>query len=79
MPGSAKTAASGGNRSNGKFVRYRAAQQARGLKLVRLWVPDPWASGFRADARRQAALLRDTPEEAEALAFIEAVADSADG
>lgn len=47
----------------------------KGMKLLRLWVPDPKAPGFAAEARRQAALLRDAPEEREALDFIEAAAD----
>jgi hypothetical protein len=58
-----------------KFRRYRATQKQRGMKLVRLWVPDPKAPGFRAQARRQALLLRGAPEEREALAFIEAAVD----
>ena len=58
-----------------KFERYRARQHTRGLKLLRVWVPDPRAPGFRAEARRQASLLRGAPEEAEALALIEAEAD----
>ena len=58
-----------------KFERYRARQHTRGLKLLRVWVPDPRAPGFRAEARRQAALLRNAPEETEALALIEAEAD----
>jgi hypothetical protein len=58
-----------------KFRRYRATQKQRGMKLVRLWVPDPKAPGFRAQARRQASLLRGAPEEREALAFVEAVGD----
>jgi len=58
-----------------KFRRYRATQRQRGMKLVRLWVPDPKASGFRQQARRQARLLRGAPEEQEALDFIEAAAD----
>lgn len=58
-----------------KFQRYRAARQARGLKLLRLWAPDPTAPGFREDAHRQALLLRGAPEEAEALDFIEKTAD----
>jgi hypothetical protein len=45
------------------------------MKLVRLWVPDPKAPGFIEEAARQARLLRDAPEEKEALDFIEAVAD----
>lgn len=58
-----------------KFRRYRASQKHRGMKLVRLWVPDPKAPGFRRQARRQAHLLRGASEEQDALAFIEAVAD----
>ena len=58
-----------------KFQRYRAAQKRRGMKLVRLWVPDPKAPGFRREASRQAELLRDASEEREALDFIEAVTD----
>ncbi len=56
----------------GKFQRYRATRRDRGLKLMRVWVPDPQAPGFAAEARRQAAMLRGAPEEAAALDFIEA-------
>jgi len=45
------------------------------MKLLRIWVPDPHASGFREEAERQANLLRGAPEEREALDFIEAAAD----
>lgn len=62
-----------------KFQRYRAAQRERGMKLLRLWVPDPDAPGFRDEARRQAELLRGAAEEADALDFIEAAADHGDG
>ena len=48
------------------------------MKLLRVWVPDPHAEGFAAEARRQARVLRGAPEEAEALAFIEAAADLGD-
>jgi hypothetical protein len=41
------------------------------MKLLRFWVPDPNAPGFREEADRQATLLRGTPEEHEALDFIE--------
>ncbi len=44
----------------------------KGMKLLRIWVPDTKAPGFAAEARRQAALLRDAPEQREALDFIEA-------
>ena len=61
-----------------KFRRYRASKRASGMKLVRLWMPDPRTPGFAAEAERQAALLRGAPEEADALAFIEAAADWGD-
>ena len=59
-----------------KFQRLRANRRARGMKLLRIWVPDTKAPGFAAEARRQAARLRDAPEEKEALDFIEAVMDT---
>jgi hypothetical protein len=61
-----------------KFQRYRASRRASGMKLLRVWVPDPQAPGFREEARRQAMLLRGAPEEEDALDFIEAVADWSD-
>lgn len=61
-----------------KFRRYRTTQRARGMKLLRVWVPDPRAPGFREEAHRQAQLLRGASEEREALEFIEAAADVGD-
>ncbi len=57
-----------------KFKRFRASRRASGMKLIRLWVPDPHAPGFQDEARRQAALLRGAREEQEALDFIETAA-----
>lgn len=59
-----------------KFQRYRARRMAQGMKLLRVWVPNPQAPGFAEEAQRQSALLRGTPEEAEALDFIETAFDS---
>ena len=61
-----------------KFKRYRDGYRARGMKLVRIWVPDTAAPGFASEVARQAALLRGATEEADALAFIERAADSGD-
>jgi hypothetical protein len=55
-----------------KFQRYRQGQRNKGMKLLRVWVPDPTRPGFAEEAERQAALLRGRAEEEEALAFIEA-------
>ena len=55
-----------------KFQRFRRRQAHKGMKLLRIWVPDPKGPGFAAEAARQAELLRGRPEEQEALDFIEA-------
>ena len=46
-----------------KCQRYRRNQRGKGMKLVRVWLPAPSAPDFQAEARRQATLLRDTPEQ----------------
>jgi hypothetical protein len=48
------------------------------MRLVRLWIPDPDAPGFRQEAKRQALLLHEAPEEQDALDFIEAACDWGD-
>jgi len=61
-----------------KFRRYRARQQHRGMRLLRLWVPDPASPDFAAEVGRQAALLRGAPEEAAALEDIADLVDLPD-
>ncbi|MDE8348443.1 MAG: antitoxin MazE family protein [Acidocella sp.] len=61
-----------------KFQRYRETRKKAGMKLLRVWVPDPRAPGFVEEVARQAKLLRGAPEEHEALDYIEAVADWSD-
>lgn len=56
-----------------KFRRYRSARREAGMKLVRIWAPDPHALNIAAAARREAALLRGARDEQEALDFIEAL------
>ena len=58
-----------------KFQRYRKSQERRGMKLLRVWVPDPTRPEFAKEAKRQGKLLRDAPEEKEVMAFIAAMAD----
>jgi Protein of unknown function (DUF3018) len=55
-----------------KFQRYRRQQRHRGMKMLRIWVPDPTRPEFFAEAKRQGELLRGRPEEREALDFVEA-------
>jgi Protein of unknown function (DUF3018) len=61
-----------------KFQRFRARQKATGMKLVRIWVPDPDNPEFAAKVRREADVLRGAPEEQEAHDFIEAALRDAD-
>jgi hypothetical protein len=61
-------------RHESKSARYRQNKRRQGMKLLRIWVPDPNAPGFAEEARQQAALLRDAAEEDEVLEFIEAAA-----
>ena len=56
-----------------RLQRHRDAKRRKGMKLVRIWVPDSNAPGFKNEAERQASLLRGAPEELEALRFIESV------
>lgn len=57
-----------------KFARYRATQRAKGMKLLRIWVPDPNAPGFKEEADRQARIINAAPDRDEITAFIEAAA-----
>ena len=55
-----------------KFKRYRDSKRAKGMRLLRVWVPDTHHPDFAREAERQASLLRGRPEERDALQFIEA-------
>jgi hypothetical protein len=58
-----------------KFQRYRESKRVKGMRLLRVWVPDPRRPEFAREAERQAKLLRGRAEEREALAFIETAFD----
>jgi len=58
-----------------KFQRYRQQQLHRGMKQLRIWVPDPRRPEFAIEAGRQGIALRGRPEETEALDFIAAAVE----
>lgn len=58
--------------SENRFTRYRENKRRQGMKLIRLWVPDPNAPGFREEAERQALALRGSADEIAAAEFGEA-------
>jgi Protein of unknown function (DUF3018) len=49
-----------------KFSAYRARKKAAGLREIRMWVPDTRTPEFKAEAKRQAALLDHSEDEREA-------------
>lgn len=55
-----------------KYRRYRARRKAEGMKLVRVWIPDPRSPEIAAKALREAEALRGAADERDALDFIEA-------
>jgi len=55
--------------------KHRAKLRAAGLRPVQLWLPDTRKRGFRAACRRQSLMLRNDPQEAEVLAWLEAAGD----
>lgn len=61
-----------------KFKRYRDAKRDGGMRLLRVWTPDPHRPEFVVEAMRQAVLLRGRAEEREALDFIEAAYDGSE-
>lgn len=58
-----------------KFRRYRARKQARGLREIRMWVPDVNTPEFQQRLDRSIAAINASPDEAEVLAWCEAAAD----
>ena len=58
-----------------KFQRYRRSKQSKGMRLLRLWVPDTRSADFKKEIRREMALLRGAPEQLEATRFIQAAFD----
>jgi hypothetical protein len=57
--------------------RYRERMRNSGLRLVQVWLPDTRAPGFADECRRQSlAAKRVIRSEREAMAWVEALADT---
>lgn len=61
--------------SRDKVKAYRERMRRRGMKLIQIWVPDPKSPYFFAEARRQARLIANSPQEKDDQAFIDSVTD----
>ena len=61
--------------SRDKVRNHRARMRAKGMKLVRFWVPDINAPAFKAEARRQSRLIAARPHEPADQAFVDAISE----
>ena len=61
--------------SRDKVKAYRERMRRRGMKLIQIWVQDPKSPYFFAEARRQARLIANSPQEKDDQAFIDSVTD----
>jgi hypothetical protein len=59
--------------SRNRVARHRNKLRARGLRPLQIWVPDTTAPGFAEEARRQSLAIRNSPEEAEIMDWLESV------
>ncbi len=57
------------------MARHRAGLRAKGLRPVRIWVPDTRSPGFAAQAHRESLAAAGDPETRQVLDFIEDVTD----
>jgi len=58
-----------------KFSRYRAAKRAKGLREIRMWVPDVNAPGFQERLRDQIARINASEDEREVMIWCDAMAE----
>ncbi|MBX9909652.1 MAG: antitoxin MazE family protein [Beijerinckiaceae bacterium] len=56
----------------------REKLRAKGMREIRIWVPDTRAPGFAEEARRQSLAVANSPGEKEDIAFVEAITASWD-
>lgn len=61
--------------SRDRVRAHRASLRQKGMRPIQIWVADTRAPAFKAEARRQSAVVARSPEDAEINAFIERVTD----
>ena len=61
--------------SRDKVRAHRRRLRAKGLRPITIWVPDVRSPDFIAEARRQAALLVQSPSQKDDQAFIDAISE----
>lgn len=63
---------------NARVQKHRDALRAAGLRPIQIWVPDTRRADFADECRRQCLVVRNDPQEAEVMAWLDAVADTKD-
>jgi hypothetical protein len=58
-----------------KFARYRARKKAKGLREIRMWVPDVNAPGFQERLEAQIDRINASEDERQVMVFCEAAAE----
>ena len=58
-----------------KVQAHRDRLRAQGLRPIQIWVPDVRSPEFRAEARRQSALVAASEHAADDQAFIDAISE----
>ena len=63
------------SKTNAKMRDYRRRLRDKGLRPIQIWVPDARQPGFADEIERQCRNAAASPDEQEALDFIEAATD----
>ncbi len=58
-----------------RFKRYRDNKRRRGMRLLRMWVPDLHASDFAVEAVRQAVIINGAADAVDVMDFVAHAAD----
>jgi hypothetical protein len=61
--------------SREKVRAHRQRLRSQGLRPIQVWVPDVRSKAFAREARRQSLLIANSPQEADDMAFIEAISE----
>jgi len=65
--------ASNPNSNREKVRRHREKLRAQGLRPVQIWVPDTRVPGFAEELARQVLAIAKSEQEADDVAFVEAI------
>ena len=65
-----------GSTTSERVQKHRDGLRAAGMRPVQIWVPDTRREAFAQECQRQSRLLKNDAHEAQALDWLDAVADT---